>query len=217
MGKTALIAGSTGLTGRLLLRKLLADQAYEKVFSIVRTNTDEKNPKLVELIIDFNQFPFSLQDIKQVDDIFCCLGTTMKKAGSKDEFRKVDYEYPFKLATWGREIHAKHFLCISAMGANPSSGLYYNKVKGEMERDISLIDLPATTFFRPSLLLGERVENRVGERIAVSVMKLFSFIFIGPIKNYKAIDAEKVAEAMMRAAHSPPAGTDVLLSGEMNK
>ena len=173
MGKTALIAGSTGLTGRLLLRKFLVDQAYKKVFSIVRTKTDEKNPKLVELIIDFNQFPFSLQDIKQVDDIFCCLGTTMKKAGSKDEFRKVDYEYPFKLATWGREIHAKHFLCISAMGANPSSGLYYNKVKGEMERDISLIDLPATTFFRPSLLLGERVENRVGERIAVSVMKLY--------------------------------------------
>src|SRR4051812_19790752 len=114
MLKTAVVAGSTGLTGNLLLNKLLSDPGYHQVYSLVRQNTGKSSAKLIELKIDFDEIPYSLQEIKSVDDVYCCLGTTIRKAGSRDAFRKVDYEYPLKLATWAREIKAKHFLCISA-------------------------------------------------------------------------------------------------------
>jgi uncharacterized protein YbjT (DUF2867 family) len=217
MLKTAFIAGGTGLTGSELLKILLQDAKYGLVYSAVRTPSGIVHPKLKELIINFDDIPYSLSEIKSVDDVFCCLGTTIKNAGTREKFRKVDYEYPLAIANWAREIKASHFLCITAMGANEKSNIYYNKVKGETERDISLIDIPAITFFRPSLLLGDRKEKRVGEKVAIIAGKAISFLMTGPLENYKPIEAKDVAKAMVIAAHSQRSDKLVIKSGLISR
>jgi uncharacterized protein YbjT (DUF2867 family) len=213
--KTAVIAGSTGLVGSELLKLLLNDPKYHQVFSVVRQKTNLAHVKLVELKINFDDLPYCLQEIKQVDDVYCCLGTTIKKAGSKEEFRKVDYHYPIELAKWAREIKAHHFLIISAMGADAGSRIFYNKIKGDVERDIPLFEIPAITIVKPSLLLGERNENRMGEKVATVFSKALSFMWKGTLKNYKPIEAEKVAAAMQSAAHAQRTGVERIKSGEM--
>lgn len=213
--KIAIIAGSTGLVGKELLQLLLSNSDYSHVYSIVRKPTDRSDRKLTEIVISYDQLPYALAEIKSADDVFCCLGTTMKVAGSKEAFRKVDYDYPLALANWAKQIKARHFLMISAMGADPASPIFYNKVKGEAERDIALNSIPAITFFRPSLLLGDRTENRPGEKIGIAVAKALSFAFIGPLKNYKGIEVTKVAAAMMKAAGQENTGKEIILSGQM--
>jgi uncharacterized protein YbjT (DUF2867 family) len=213
--KTAVIAGSTGLVGKELLQLLLNDSDYTRVYSIVRKPTAHADRKLTEIVISYDQLPYALAEIKSADDVFCCLGTTMKVAGSKEAFRKVDYEYPLALASWAKQIKARHFLMISAMGADPASSIFYNKVKGEAERDIALNSIPAITFFRPSLLLGDRKENRPGEKIGIVVAKALSFAFVGPLKNYKGIEVTKVAAAMLAAARQEKTGKEIILSGQM--
>ncbi len=210
MLKTAVIAGSTGLTGKFLLNNLLADPGYHQVYSLVRQNTGKSFPKLIELQVSFDEIPYSLQEIKHADDVYCCLGTTMKKAGSRDAFRKVDYEYPLKLATWAREIKAAHFLCMSAVTADVGSKIFYNQVKGEMERDISLLPIPAITFFRPSLILGERSERRTGEKIAMNFSKAISFMLKGSLKKYKPVEAQVIAASMITNAKSQRVGKEIV-------
>ena len=214
--KIAVIAGSTGLVGQEVLRLLLENSSYEKVISLVRKPGNSSNPRLLEMVIDYDQLPYSLSEIKSADEIFCCLGTTMKVAGSKEAFRKVDYEYPLALASWARQLKVHHFLLVSAMGADTGSGIFYNKTKGEVERDISLLDIPAISIFRPSLLIGDRKENRIGEKVGAVLSNALSFLFVGPLKNYKGIHVTKVAEAMVRAANTQNSGKSVVLSGEMN-
>jgi uncharacterized protein YbjT (DUF2867 family) len=116
--KTALIAGASGLTGSELLKLLLETPVYSKVYSIVREKTGYSHAKLEEIVVDFDQVEYGLHEVKQIDDVFCCLGSTMKKAGSKEAFRKVDYHYPLSLATWAKSMGAARFLCVSAMGAD---------------------------------------------------------------------------------------------------
>jgi uncharacterized protein YbjT (DUF2867 family) len=217
MNKTAFIAGSTGLTGSELLKLLLEDGKYDLVYSAVRTASGIIHPKLKEIVMNFDDIPYSLSEIKSVDDVFCCLGTTIKAAGSKENFRKVDYEYPLALANWAREMNASHFLCITAMGANEKSSVFYNKIKGETERDIRLIDIPAITFFRPSLLLGDRKEKRTGEKVAIIAGKALSFLMTGPFANYKPIQAKDVARAMIVAAHSQRSDKLVIKSGLISR
>ncbi len=215
--KIAVVAGSTGLIGREVLRILLENSSYEKVYSLVRKPGNYSNPKLEELVIDYDQLPYALAEIKSADEVYCCLGTTMKVAGSKEAFRKVDYEYPLALASWAHQLKVHHFLIVSAMGASTSSGIFYNKTKGEVERDISLLEIPAISIFRPSLLIGDRTENRPGEKIGIAVAKALSFLFVGPLKDYKGIPVTKVAEAMVRVANTQSTGKRVVLSGEMGE
>lgn len=213
--KTALIAGASGLTGSALLELLLNSPEYAKVYSVVRRPTDFRHAKLVEIVADFEQLDYFLHDVKQTDDVFCCLGTTMKKAGSKEAFRKVDYHYPLHLAHWAKSMGAGKFLCISAMGADAGSMIFYNRVKGEMERDIGMVGIPCTTFFRPSLLLGDRKENRPGEKIGILIAKVINPLLIGPLLNYRGIEVNKVALAMLRTAQDNKTGVRVVLSGGM--
>lgn len=214
--KTALIAGAGGLTGTELVRQLIHDNRYEKIILLVRKHAGITNPKIQEMIIDFEKLS-SLSFIPgKVDEIFCCLGTTMKTAGGKAAFKKVDFEYPLMLAKLGEQSGITHFLMISAMGANARSSIFYNRVKGEAEREISLLKIPAISFFRPSLLLGNRIENRPGEKVGIVFAKFLSFAMVGPLKNYKALEVNDLAKAMIREANDENRkGIKIVLSGEM--
>ena len=201
--KTALVLGATGLIGDLLTRKLTESSLYERVKVLVRNPLTWKHPRLQEVQFDFER-PNGL--LTQADDIFCCLGTTMKKAGSKDAFRKVDYQYPMDIARRGLDNGAKQFAIVTAMGADPASSFFYNRVKGEVERDLTALNFPTLLIFRPSLLLGHRSENRLGERLAEGAMRLFSPLI--PAK-YKGVEAFKVANALLTTAQQGLTGRHV--------
>ena len=213
--RVAVIAGSTGLVGAELLTMLLESEKYDKVYSLVRKPTGKQNPKLTELLVDFDELKNTLSSITVVNDVYCCLGTTMKVARSKEAFRKVEFLYPLFLAEWAVEKKANQFLMISAMGANPNSSIYYNRIKGEIENEISALSLSSITFFRPSLLLGYRKEKRIGEKMAVTIFKALSFLFVGLLKNYKGIEASQVAKAMIERAFKQKTGKEIILSGQM--
>ncbi len=213
--KTALIAGASGLVGSELLKKLLDNNNYSMIYSVVRKPSGLNHSKLNELVVDFSNLSEELNKIDHVDDVFCCLGTTIKVAGSKEAFKTVDYFYPLILAKWAEHKKSSRFLMITAMGADSKSSIFYNRVKGEAENDISKLALPSVTFFRPSLLIGNRKESRAGEKLAIVFFKAISFLFIGPLKNYKGIHVSKVAEAMMQAAQNAKTGKEVILSGSM--
>ena len=201
--KTALVLGATGLIGDLLTHQLTASAHYASVKVLVRNPLTWQHPRLQEVAFDFDR-PNGL--IAQADDIFCCLGTTMKKAGSKEAFRKVDYQYPIDIARLGLDNGASQFAIVTAMGADPESSFFYNRVKGEVERDLTAINFPTLLIFRPSLLLGNRSENRLGERLAEGAMRLFSPLI--PAK-YKGIEAAKVASAMLTTAQQGLTGRHV--------
>lgn len=208
MNRTAVVAGATGLIGKELVQLLLNDAAYRSVTILVRRPTGLEHPKLVEQIIDFEQLQ---QASVQMDgaDVFCTLGTTIKKAGSQDAFRKVDYQYPLSLGQLASRQGARQLLLVSAIGANPSSRAFYNRVKGEVEEALSGLKLPALHILRPSLLLGEREEFRFGERIAASLSGLLFPLFSGPLRKYAPVQASAVAKAMIFAAKSNQAGIHI--------
>ncbi|MCX2745982.1 oxidoreductase [Mangrovivirga sp. M17] len=215
--KTALILGSTGLVGEKLLNILIADNRYKKVISIVRRPSGNKNEKLQEVIIDFNQLAKELKKY-YADDIFCCLGTTIKKAGSQEKFIEVDYDYPMVAANaLKRSGSMQHYLIITALGANPESKIFYNRVKGEVERDLKRVNYASTSIFRPSLLLGNRDESRLGEDIFKGFSKIFGWIFSGPLKKYKPVKAEKVARAMHSRAQQNVEGIEIIESEQIQK
>ena len=212
--RTALIAGASGLVGGYCLQLLLQDEQYKKVVSIGRRNIDVQHPKLEQRIVDFQDLQ-SYSQFLQADDVYCCLGTTIKKAGSRDQFFEVDYKYVLRLAHVSAANGARRFMVVSAMGADSKSMFYYNRVKGEMEEALRQVPFRSIHIFRPSLLLGPRQENRPGEKAATILMKGLDFLMVGPLKQYKAIHAQTVAEAMVRAAHHNQKGVHVHLSHEI--
>jgi len=209
--KTAVIAGATGLVGNELLAKLLASSRYEKVVSLARRPTGIHHPKLDERITDFSNLTEALSGV-QPDDVFCCLGTTMAKAGSKEKFYQVDFQYPLDLAKATFALGAKQCLLVSALGADKKSMVYYNRVKGEVEEAIRAMDFEAVHIFRPSLLLGERAEKRPGEDTVKTLYKVFRFAIP---RKYAAISGGKVAEAMLRAASAGGQGVFIYPSEKM--
>lgn len=197
--RNALIAGASGLVGGHCLNLLLESDRYSQVISIGRRELPLIHPKLDQQVIDFDRMQKYASDLV-ADDIYCCLGTTIKKAGSKEAFHKVDYTYVAELARITASKNATQFLVVSAMGANAGSFIFYNKVKGEMEEFVKQQDFKAVHIFQPSLLLGDREEERTGEELATKIMEPLSPLMIGPLKKYKPIEAEMVARAMVYAA-----------------
>ncbi len=197
--RTALIVGATGLIGKACLYHLLDNPAYTKVIAVVRKPLAVKNHKLEQLVVDFDKLK-EYQQALIADDVYCCLGTTIKVAGSQEQFRKVDFDYPYQVAGLALKNGAEQFLLVSAMGADAASSIFYNRVKGELEKAISALGYPYFKVFRPSLLLGHRTEFRAGEQIAKVFMKGLQFLFVGPLKKYKAIEGATVAQAMVAAA-----------------
>lgn len=212
--KSALIAGATGLTGKELVKILLDHPAYDKIRIFVRRPLDIEHPKLEQVRVDFNRLD-DYKEFFEVDEVFCCLGTTIKKAGSQKAFRRVDYEFPAALGVLAKSAGVQKFLVISAMGADSRSSIFYNRVKGQMEDRLKKLDIPALHIFRPSLLLGDRREFRAGEKAASLLAPVFSPLLRGGMQKYKPIQAERVAQAMCAAAQSESGGVAVHLSDEI--
>ena len=192
--KTAVIAGGTGLIGGQLLKLLLASDRYSKVIGLTRSDLGS-HQKLVQVKTD--GIDLTLDPTEKVHDVFCCLGTTMAKAHSKEKFYQVDFTYPLTLAKATLGMGAEQFLIVTALGANKKSPVYYNRVKGEIEDAVSGLRFKSLHIFQPSLLLGDRTENRTGEEAAKFFYRVFGFIIP---KKFKAIDAGKVARAMLHFA-----------------
>jgi uncharacterized protein YbjT (DUF2867 family) len=203
--KTALIAGASGLVGNWCLRLLLQSKRYTKVIAVGRQVLPMQHPKLQQLIVDFNRLD-NYRHSLIADDIYCCLGTTLKQAGSKENFYLVDFTYVRKLAAITSANFASQFLVVSSLGANPSSPIFYSKVKGQMEEAVKPMPFLAVHIFQPSLLLGPRPQKRFGEQLAQAVLPRLNFLFRGPLKKYRPVRAEMVARAMLQAAMQDGAG-----------
>lgn len=214
MTKTAIIIGSTGLTGSHLLRKLLSSNIYDKVISFVRKGSKISHPKLVQHVVDFDK-PESYQDLLEGNDMFCCLGTTIKKAGSQEAFEKVDLLYPLQFAKAAAIKGVRQFSIISSIGANPQSSNFYLRTKGKCEESLRTLSFQSVSIFRPSLLLGNRKEVRMGEIFGKYIMKFFSIFLIGKLKKYRPIKAKEVTDAMFNIAQQNTIGFHIYESNEI--
>jgi uncharacterized protein YbjT (DUF2867 family) len=211
--KVALITGATGLIGSQLIQLLLEDSYYGKVMAITRKPLDFQHSKLENLLIDFDRLDES-RNLLKADDVFCCLGTTIKVAKTKEAFRKVDFEYPVELARLTKSQGTAQFFLVSALGADKNSSVFYNKVKGEVEEAIQQVSFASVHIFRPSLLLGPRTEHRTGEDAAKWFFKFLGFLL--PAK-YKAVQSIKVARAMIHFAKANNTGFHIIESDEIQK
>jgi uncharacterized protein YbjT (DUF2867 family) len=198
-GKTALLFGATGLVGGEVLKRILQDPAYEKVKIFVRHRPGVNSEKIEVYMADFNNWS-RFEHMISGDDLFCCLGTTIKKAGTKEAFRKIDLEAPAKLAEIASKNGVINFIVISSIGADDKSSNLYLRTKGEMESAVKKYKFQQLAIFRPSLLLGERREFRIGETAGKVIMKLAHPFLIGNLKRYRPIKAATVAKAMIAIA-----------------
>lgn len=212
--KTALVFGATGQTGEHLTDLLLADDRYTKVKLFVRKSTGKQHDKLVEVVNDLSDIS-KIQNEILGNDVFCCLGTTIKKAGSQEAFKKVDYYLPLSIAQAAKANGIETMVTISSVRANAESSNFYSKTKGEVEQDIAEIAITNTIFVRPSLLLGVRKEFRLGERIGKAVFGFLNPLFVGKLKHYKAIHSETVAKAMIDLANDGKTGTRYIENEEL--
>ena len=209
--KTALISGATGLVGSFLVKMLLEDGYYNKVKILVRKPVEPEHPTLEQIIYDYeNPEPEKLV----ADDVFCCLGTTIKRAGSKEAFRKVDHDYPLQVAKAVHKNGAKNFSIVTAIGSNSKSSIFYNKVKGEVEENLKEVPFHSMQILRPSMLLGTRKEFRRGEEIGKFVASTLWFLFP---KRYRGIHASQVAACMINTMKKPVKGVQVIESEKMHE
>lgn len=211
--KTAIVAGASGLIGRELVQKLIKSYQYHRIYILARKKSGLVHPIIRELVIDFDKIS-ELKFDEPIDDVFCTLGTTMKQAGSREQFKKVDFEYIIAIANLGKQAGAKKFMAISSMGADSKSSFYYNKIKGMTEDSLIKIGFDQLVILRPSLLLGERPQRRLTEWLSGFFMKVLSFLIPD---NYKAIKAEKVADYMMKIASKPTGTVSIVKSGEIRQ
>ncbi len=207
--RNAWILGASGVTGSCLLKRLLEDRLYETVYASVRRPLPLRNAKLQECQLDVS-FPYP--EKLQGADVYCCLGTTMAKAGSKEAFRAVDYALPMRMAREAKAAGAQRFFLISAMGADAGSFVFYNRIKGELERDLEAIGFESLAIFRPGLLLGDRAEKRPGEQFA---KRLFGAINHILPRAWQGIPSDRVAESMLSAAAEDWKGKRIFSNADM--
>lgn len=208
MNRNACVLGATGLIGSKLVSLLIDDPYYSTINIITRRKILLESKKIIQHIAEFDTLE-SVARALNVDDVYCCLGTTMKKAGSKEAFRLVDYDYVLKAAKIAYSQGAKQFLIISAVGAHPNALFFYSRVKGQMEKDVASIPFEAVHIFRPSLLLGQRDERRFAEDIAQRCAKPLQCILKGYFKKYAPVDALHVAQSMLQAAKANKSGVHI--------
>jgi len=235
MKKIAFLAGTSGLIGMQLLHQLIQNDSYDNIISIGRRKLALKHQKLVQVEGDFKDIRnWNLEEKLREEDIggvnfslidairsksiemhaFCSLGTTIKVAGSKEKFYQVDHDYVIYFAQWVKGLGVSRFLYVSAMGADPQSSVYYNKVKGEVEEDLKVFPFDYLGLFEPSLLLGNRNEFRLGEEVAKIVTK--PLVWLKLAKKYRPINDHQVAKAMIAHANKPKSvKVEVISSKEM--
>ncbi|MDP4169992.1 MAG: NAD(P)H-binding protein [Bacillota bacterium] len=197
--RSALVLGASGLIGSELVKLLLDSTEYSAVTLLVRRELPITHSKLSQVITDFDRLD-EYDHVFRVDDVYSCLGTTIKVAKTKENFHKVDYEYTIKAAQMAKKNAAESLLTVTALGADSNSFFFYNRVKGNVERDLKKLSLASVHIFQPSLLLGDRNEFRRGEKIAEAIGTKLSFLFVGPMRKYKPIQAQTVARSMIEKA-----------------
>lgn len=203
MGKTALIVGATGATGKHLTEILANSTLYSKLVIVHRNKTVYLTKSHIsEIVCNFEFLEEALAETTNVDDVFCCIGSTLKKAGSKTNFYKIDCEYVLNLGRWAKKANVKSFHVISYFGADTKSFNYYNKTKGYMEMGVVQLNLEKTVFYHPSLLTG-RNNLRIGEAIGYVALKLLSPLLIGSLRKFRPLRVEKLARAMYETAQKP--------------
>ncbi len=205
--KTTWVAGATGLIGSLLLSELLASNCYSQVIALLRHPAGIQHPRLIDKIVDFSDF--DVQGLPPADDVFCALGTTIKKAGSQSKFREVDFQYPLNLARAAKTAGARRFLLVSSVGANAHARNFYLRTKGELEGVLVKADFETLHIFRPSILVGTRTETRPGERFGIVIGELIAPLMAGCWRKYRPIAASTVAGAMVRAAQEGTSGVHI--------
>ncbi|MGE7906455.1 NAD(P)H-binding protein [Peribacillus sp. NPDC094092] len=214
--KTALVLGATGLVGTQLVKELSNSKIYSEIHLLTRSEKKFNEPKCIGHVVDFDNLS-KYADLFKVSDVFICLGTTIKKARSKEAFRKVDYDYVIEATKMAKSANAEKLLVITAMGANSKSKFFYSRVKGDVEGTLQHLELNTVHIFRPSLLLGERKEFRAGEKISGLISTFAKYVFVGPMRPYRAIEANKVAAAMYTAAQMTGKGYHFYHSYEIEK
>ncbi|MDC0975250.1 NAD(P)H-binding protein [Candidatus Pelagibacter sp.] len=194
--KTALLFGASGLVGNHLLNQLISNNNYSNIKLFVRSSIDISDPKIEIIQTDFNNLENHREDIKG-DDCFFCIGTTKQNSPDKSEYRRVELEVPKQIAQIAKSNSVNSFVFISSGYADPKSSGDYLKFKGEVEEELKRLNFPKLGIMRPSFLLGDRKEKRVGEKIGIFVFKLLSPLFLGPLKKMKPIHSATVAKAMI--------------------
>lgn len=199
--KTAILFGATGLIGGHVLKILQHDERYSKIIVFTRSDPETKFDKAEYIKTGLDDLDIYENKLSG-DEVFCCLGTTIKKAGSKEQFSKVDLGYPLKIAEIAEKKGIPGYLVISSIGADAESSNFYLRTKGEMEKALFKLDFQYLVVLRPSLLLGKRSESRFMEEAAKAAASALKFLFRGNLRKYRAIEAEKVAKAMVEFANN---------------
>ncbi|MFO0722898.1 MAG: NAD(P)H-binding protein [Myxococcota bacterium] len=205
-----LVFGATGLIGRAAIEILLREPGHHwtEIRAAVRRPLGIQDPRLVEILVDWDHLE-QVKDQLVAEDVFSALGTTIKKAGSQEAFRKVDYDYALASARIAAENGAEKLALVTALGADARSRIFYNRVKGELETAISELPYRAIHIGRPSILLGDRGESRPMERLGQSAVAALGPLMRGPLARYRAIHGQTVARALLRALAAPSAGRQV--------
>ena len=215
MGKTAILLGATGLTGNILLHKLIDDKNYSKIKLFSRSSVDVKSEKIEEFLVDLLSLENQTKDFT-ADEVFCCIGTTAAKTKDKSLYKAIDYGIPVTAAKIAKQNGIATFVVMSSMGADAKSSVFYNKTKGEMECDVKKQNIKNTYILRPSLIGGDREEFRLGEKIGKGIMRILNPFFVGSLKKYKMIHPEKIAICMHILASTTPI-TNIFSSDEIIK
>ena len=216
MSKTAILLGATGLTGNIVLHKLIKDERYDTIKLFSRSKIEGLPNKVKQYIGELLKLE-EFKDDFTGDEVYCCIGTTTKKTPDKTLYKQIDYGIPITAAKLAKENNIHTFLVISAMGANEHSALFYNKTKGEMERDVLKQNIKNTFILRPALIGGQRKESRTLEKIGLVVLKAFQPLFLGKLKNYKIIHPESIAQAMLNLANKSSNTGVIITSNDIKK
>ena len=213
--KTAIVLGGTGLTGNLLINRLLADDSYACIKLFSRKASGIKSEKIKEFVGDLFQLEHFKDDFT-ADEVFCCIGTTSAKSKDRVVYKAIDFGIPSTAARLARENNIPTFLVISSMGANTRSSIFYSRTKGEMEQAVLGEKIPHTYILRPSLIMGNRAERRMGESVGAAVLKFTNVVLVGRLKKYRAIEADCIAAAMIHLALSKPP-TGIVISDRLQE
>ncbi|SDZ66837.1 Uncharacterized conserved protein YbjT, contains NAD(P)-binding and DUF2867 domains [Evansella caseinilytica] len=214
--KKAVVAGATGLIGHHLVQELIRSGCYDTIRILTRRETSfAEHERIDERVVDFEQLENHAELLRGIDDVFVCLGTTMKKAKSRKKFMKVDYTYPLKMASLAEKEKVTRFLIISSIGADRESRFFYSRVKGKLEEALVLLDFRSLHIFRPSLLTGKRQEFRFGEKVALWMSKPLSALLIGPYEKFRPIKGKYVALTMCAAAQENSSGVHIYESDKI--
>ncbi|SDP45203.1 oxidoreductase [Afipia sp. GAS231] len=197
--KKAIVFGATGFIGSHLLRALLGNPDYERVIAVVRKPLALSHAKLTTLIGDLALLP-ALKPQLVADEVFIALGTTRKHTPDEAEYYKIDHDYPVLAAEIAKANGARSVFLVTAVGANAGSSLFYVRTKGEVERDVLALDFDHTHIFRPSMIMGQRDEERPGERMIIAVWNVINPLLVGPVDRYRGLDGEEIARAIAKAA-----------------